>query len=122
MAYTKRLDTDLLRAALVGYQHQHSLLGERIAEITRELGGKTAQTADTGTGRPKRVMSAATRRRMAASQQKRWAEKKGTAAGSPVKQAGTKKRKMSAEGRERIAEATRKRWEEYRAEKAAAQR
>jgi len=120
MAYTKRLDTDLLRAALVGYQHQHTLLGERIAEITRELSGRSGQDDDRGIGKPKRVMSAATRRRMAESQQKRWAEKKGSGESSE-KPAGTKKRKMSAEGRERIAEATRKRWEAYRAEKAGAQ-
>ncbi len=60
------------------------------------------------------MVSEATKRRMAASQQKRWAGlKKQSGRPSAVK------RKMSAEGRARIAEATRKRWAEYRAQKAA---
>ncbi len=119
MAYTKRSDADLLQAALFGYQHQHALLGERIAEITRELGGRAEPADAAGGGQPKGVRSTETRSRMAAAQRKRWAERKATTE-TPAKKAGTKaKRKMSAEGRERIAEATRKRWEAFRAAKAA---
>jgi len=111
MAYTKRSDAELLQAALAGYQHQYEVLGQRIAEITRQLGGRTARL-DVAGDRPKRVMSEETRRRMAAAQQRRWAGVKGSGGAK-------KKRNMSAEGRERIAEATRKRWAEYRAQKAA---
>jgi hypothetical protein len=108
MAYRKRLDADLLEAALAGYQHQYAVLGERIAEITRELGGKAGRSELGAAGAPaKRVVSADTRRRMAEAQQRRWSKRSG------------KKRNMSSEGRERIAEATRKRWEAYRAQKAA---
>lgn len=115
MAYTKRDNTELLRAALVGYQHQHAILGERIAEITQELGGMRPGEADGA--EPKGVRSAETRSRMAAAQRKRWAKKRGTA-GTLEKAPGKQKRQMSAEGRKNIAEATRKRWEAYRAQKA----
>ena len=119
MAYTKHPDAELLRAALVGYQHQHAVLGERIAEVTRELGGRAGRPDAAEVAKPKRTMSAAARRRIGAAQRKRWAEAK-KATGAPAKKAHAKgRRKMSAEGRERIAEATRKRWEAYRAEKAA---
>lgn len=116
------LDTELLRAALVGYQHQVSVLTDRIAEIKQQLGSQSSDgavkpVADTS----KRQVSAAGRRRMADAQKRRWAafhDKNGT----PAKKASGKgqgKRKMSAAGRERIAAATRKRWAAYRAQKAA---
>lgn len=111
MAYRTRPDAELLEAALAGYQHQYAVLGDRIAEITRELGGKPGRSELGAAMAPaKRVVSEDTRRRMAEAQQKRWAKKSG------------RKRNMSAEGRERIAEATRKRWEAYRAQKAAGAR
>ncbi len=116
MAYTKRSDAELLQAALAGYQHQYDVLGQRIAEISRQLGGRPARLDMAGGDKPKRVMSPETRRRMAAAQQRRWAGVKGTGPSGAGKK---KKRNMSAEGRERIAEATRKRWAEYRAQKAA---
>ena len=120
MAYKGLPDAELLRAALVGYQHQAALLAERIAGIARELGGRGVRHDATVTAKSRRGMSPATRSRMAAAQRKRWAETR-KATGTPTKNARTKaKRKMSAAGRERIAEATRKRWEAYRAEKAAA--
>ena len=120
MGYTKRSDAELLQAALFGYQHQYTILGERMAEITRELGGRGGHPEAAASGeKPKRTMSASARRRIAAAQRKRWAAVKGTTGASAKKAAGKKNRNMSAEGRERIAEATRKRWEAYRAAKAA---
>ena len=122
MAYTKRPDAELLQAALVGYQHQHAMLGERIAEITRELGGRAGRPDAASATQPKGVRSAETRSRMAAAQRRRWAEAK-AATGTPAKKAaGKKKRNMSAAGREAIAEATRKRWEAYRAAKRRAEK
>jgi hypothetical protein len=92
MTYTRRSDPELLRAALVGYRHQYEVLGERIAEIKRELGGRPVSG---GGADQKRVFSSEIRRRMAlGGNEGIWnASQK-------------KKRKMSAEGRERIAEAT----------------
>jgi hypothetical protein len=120
MAYTRHPDAELLQAALAGYQHQDTILAERIAEFTRELGGKPRRPDAAGTtAKPKRTMSASARSRIAAAQRKRWAEFH-KASGTPAKKAGRQaKRKMSAAGRERIAEATRKRWAAYRAQKAA---
>jgi hypothetical protein len=109
-----------LQAALIGYEHQRAILTERIAAITRELGGRVGNHDAADTVKPKRVISAAGRNRIAGAQQKRWPQAK-QAAGTPAKNERTKaKRKMSAAGRDGIAKATRKRWAAYRAEKAAA--
>jgi hypothetical protein len=76
----------------------------------------------TGTNQPKRI-SAASRRKMAAAQKRRWeAVRKGakpasevakTTASAPVKRTRT----ISAAGRKRIAAATRLRWAKFRAAK-----
>lgn len=119
MAYIKVLDAELLQAALGGYERQRAVIEERIAEIRRELGGGAGRQGAVGSPKPKRVVSAAVRRRMAASQRKRWAQAKKDAGGpDPKTQRPKTRRKMSAEARERIAEATRKRWAAYRAAKA----
>ncbi len=116
MAYTKPANAELLAAALAGYQHQYEVLGERIAEVRRLLGGRGVVLATgTATAIGKRQRSPETRERMAAAQRLRWAGAKKSAAGRKT----GKKRNMSAEGKARIAEATRKRWEAYRAQKAA---
>jgi len=123
MAYTKDSDAELLQAALYGYEHERALLEEHIAEIRRELGDRAGRSDGDGTTKPKRLMSAAARRRISAAQRKRWAEAKKTAGAAPVKMTGAKtKRKMNAAERKRIAEATRKRWKAYRARKTAAAR
>jgi hypothetical protein len=119
MAYGKRIDPEILRAALTGYERERAEIAQKIADITRQLGGKAGPAKVKG-GR-KTGMSAEGRLRIAAAQRKRWAAQK-KAAGAQGKKAAAKKsgkRKMSAEGRRRIAEATRKRWEAFRAKKAA---
>jgi hypothetical protein len=73
------------------------------------------------TNQPKRIISAASRRKMALAQRARWARAgKGsqpvavkTTASAPVKHT----RKISAAGRKRIAAATRARWAKFRAAK-----
>jgi hypothetical protein len=73
-------DNALLEAALIGYQHQADQLAEKIADIRRQLGGKspsaTPKAAGTAAAAPgkKRSMSSAARKRIAAAQKKRWAE------------------------------------------------
>ena len=69
-------DHALLEAALIGYQHQADQLAEKIAEIRRQLGGKTQSAAPKAAAAPvkKRSMSTAARKRIAAAQKKRWAE------------------------------------------------
>jgi len=110
MAYQKRIDVELLQAALAGYQHQYQALSERMDGIRQQLEGRGRGASDHGTTTQTR--SAETREGMAAAQRRRWAKQgSGTA---------KRKRNMSAEGKARIAEATRKRWEAYRAAKAKA--
>jgi hypothetical protein len=94
-------------------QHRYAVLGDRIAEISRELGGGGGRPDAAAIAKPKRTMSADTRCRIGAAQRKRRAEAKAATGTS------AKKRNLSAAGREAIAEATRKRWAAYRAEKAA---
>jgi hypothetical protein len=69
-------DHTLLEAALIGYQHQASQIAEKIADIRRQLGGKSPSAAPKAAATPgkKRSMSAAARKRIAAAQKKRWAE------------------------------------------------
>ena len=77
-------DHALLEAALIGYQHQAAQLAEKIADIRRQLGGKSG-SAGSAAASPKkrRPMSAAARKRIAAAQKKRWAEhRKKLAAGN----------------------------------------
>jgi hypothetical protein len=68
-------DHALLEAALIGYQHQAAQLAEKIADIRRQLGGKSP-SAGSAAASPKkrRPMSAAARKRIAAAQKKRWEE------------------------------------------------
>ncbi len=116
MAYTKTANAELLAAALLGYRHQYEVLGERIAELRRLLGGRgVAPSTGSTTATDRRQRSPETRERMAAAQRLRWAGAKKSPGGRKT----GKKRNMSAEGKARIAEATRKRWEAYRAQKAA---
>jgi hypothetical protein len=71
------------------------------------------------TNQPKRIISAASRRKMAQAQRARWAKARNgskptaTTAGAPLK--GT--RKISAAGKKRIAAAARARWVKFRAAK-----
>jgi hypothetical protein len=113
------IDSSILEAALIGYQHERDQIDAKIAEIRRQIGGQTPQaSAPEGESPRKRVVGAAGRKRMAAAQRKRWAEfKKAKEAPAPAK-----KRRLSAAGRKRIIEATKKRWAEVRARKAAAEK
>jgi hypothetical protein len=67
-------DHALLEAALFGYQHQREQIEAKIAELRRELGGKSPAAEKTAAPAKKREMSAAARKRIAAAQKKRWAE------------------------------------------------
>jgi hypothetical protein len=72
-----------LQMALVGYQIERQKIEDKIKAIEAQLRGRKApQAADAGKSadRPKRVLSAAARRRIAAAQKKRWAEHRKNAA------------------------------------------
>ena len=108
------LDATVLQAALQGLEQQRTEIEKKIATVRTLIGGpKPKASAAPVEARPKRTRSAATRRRMAAAQRKRWAALK-----AAKKESAPKKRRLSAEGRRNIIEATRKRWAEIRARKA----
>jgi hypothetical protein len=71
-------DLATLEMALVGYQLERQKIDEKIREIERQLKGRRSSSSAFGetmkAARPKRVLSAAARRRIAAAQRKRWAE------------------------------------------------
>jgi hypothetical protein len=127
MAYRRRSesshDPELLNAALVGYEHERAVIVEKIAEIQRQLGNRAAAPSTNG-AKPRRQMSPATRRRIAAAQQRRWAafhkaQEPAKKTVTAQKGAAQTTRRMSAAARKRISEATKKRWAAYRAKKAA---
>ena len=70
-------DNSILEAALVGLQHQHSELIQKIAEIHRRLGIRAPRTSSTSTSpvaAPRKGhMSAAARKRIGEATRKRWA-------------------------------------------------
>jgi hypothetical protein len=121
MARNLKIDSSILGAALIGYEHQRDEIDAEIAEIRRQIGGQAPgglASAGPIEAPTKRAVGAAARKRMAAAQRRRWAEsKKAKEAPAPVK-----KRRLSAAGRKRIIEATKKRWADVRAKKAAAEK
>jgi len=92
-------DSSTLQAALVGYQHQLTTIVQKIAEIRRGLGGRATSLAATGVS-PKRVLSAAARKRIAAAQRARWAKFHAEKSAVPKQKA---KRKLSAERKAALA-------------------
>jgi hypothetical protein len=83
----KKLDADLLSAALEGLELQKKRLEEQIAEVRSLMGGggggrrapraaaaKKEAAAAAAPKRKRRQLSAAARKRIAAAQKKRWAE------------------------------------------------
>ena len=71
-------DTQLLQMALLGYEAERQKIENRIAELQRQLNGRTVRVAAPLSAAPatytRRRMSASARRRIAAAQKKRWAE------------------------------------------------
>jgi hypothetical protein len=118
MARDSGIDTDLLNAALVGYQVQRDRLAAMIADIQDQLGhrGRSLKSETSGSEEParhRRGMSDAGKARIAAAQRKRWAKVK-AAKGESEKP----KRRLSAAGRARIIAATKARWDAFRQAKA----
>jgi hypothetical protein len=115
------VDADLLSAALLGYQQRVQEIHARMADLRQRLGLSPALAA--ATAAPKRIVSLAARKRMAAAQRSRWAvarsaEVAGVATPVPAK-AHKQKRQLSPEGRARIIAATKRRWAAVRKAKAA---
>lgn len=110
-----KFDTDDLRAALIGYQHEYDHLTGKIAEIRAQIRGRSNAATNAPVERTRRGMSAAARKRIAAGQKERWAKyhaEHGAPKRKSAKSSGKRKRKrkLSAEGRANIIAALKKRW------------
>ena len=111
-----KLTTEILTAALAGFEEQKNRINVQISEVRQMLKGSPADGATPEAPRPRRKMSAAARKRIAAAQRKRWAEARqksgetSKATSAPAK----KKRHLSAAGRRAIAKATKRRWAAFR--------
>jgi hypothetical protein len=110
-----KLTNTIIEAAIYGFEAQKRALDTQIAELRAMLSGAPAEAATVPpTGHPRRKLSVAARKKMAAGQRKRWALTKGEATPEAPAEPKTK-RKLSAAGRAAIAAATKKRWAAHRA-------
>jgi len=104
-----KLTSEIVAAAIIGFEVERDRIQVRIAEIRQLLGSPAGATAPSETAKPRKKRSAAVRRRMKIAQQLRW--KKIREGGEPAQAETAKpKRTMSASARKRIAAAQRKRW------------
>jgi hypothetical protein len=111
-----KLNSEMLSAALEGYEAQKIRIDAKIAKIKQHLNGNRAEAAaPTETGKPRKKRSAAVRRKMRLAQQLRW--KKIKEAAGPKVAAKPKKRKLSAAGKAAIVAALKKRWAAVKAAK-----
>jgi hypothetical protein len=99
-------------------QKQAQAAAESLGKAISAIQGLNARSAGNTTNgkRPKRAMSAAARRRIAAAQRARWAKfrKPSSAANARTSKPGS--HRISAAGRKRIAAAARARWARVRAQ------
>ena len=112
---TKFTET-MIAAAIAGFEEQKRQIDAEIAAL-RAMGRESGPaTSEPESGKPpRRKMSAASRKKMALAQQKRWAAKKKATSEPEATVAAKPKRKLSAAGKKRIIEASKKYWAEKRA-------
>jgi len=104
-----KLTSEIVAAAITGFEVERDRIQVRIAEIRQLLGSPAGATAPSETAKPRKKRSAAVRRRMKLAQQLRW--KKIREAAEPAQAETAKpKRTMSASARKRIAAAQKRRW------------
>ena len=104
-----KLTSEIVAAAITGFEVERDRIQVRITEIRQLLGSPAGATAPSETAKPRKKRSAAVRRRMKLAQQLRW--KKIREAAEPAQAETAKpKRTMSASARKRIAAAQKRRW------------
>src|SRR5258707_3406400 len=109
----QKLNTEILTAAIDGFEAQKTRIDAQIAELRALLEGRGAVPVTTAQPlTPKRrKMSAAARKRIGDAQRKRWALSKSQSEPSLKSVTPeTPKKKLSAAGRRAIIAATKKRW------------
>jgi hypothetical protein len=117
------LTNETITAAILGFEEQKRHIDSRISELKAMLSGVPAASAATPEAGPRkrRKFSAATRRKMKESQQRRWAKIRGeskASAPAAIPEPQKPKRRISPEGMKRIIAATKKRWRLAKAAKA----
>src|ERR1700680_4186372 len=112
-----KLTSEILTAALAGFEERKTRIDAKISELRQMLSGPSTDGATPEPSKPRRKISAAARRRIAAAQRKRWAASRNQSGRSSeaVPAPARKKRKLSAAGKRRIIEATKRRWAAFRA-------
>jgi hypothetical protein len=108
-----KLTNEILDAAILGFEEQKRRLDAQLAEL-RAMRDGANQTAP-ASARPRRKMSAAGRKAIAAAQRQRWAALKGE--GAAPKAPKKAKRKLSPAGRAALVAALKKRWAAKKAAK-----
>jgi hypothetical protein len=104
----QKLTAEIIHAAIEGFESQKRRIDAQVDELRQLLkGDRTAPTVGGESAQPRRKMSAAARKRIAAAQKARWAKAKADT-GAPKQ--SKPKRKLSAAGRKAISEAAKKRW------------
>jgi len=94
----QKLSPQIISAAIVGFEHQKTLIDAQIAELRAMLSndGTASNAATIGApARKRRKLSAAARRKMALAQKARWAKLRGESKPAPAP-APKPKRKLSA--------------------------
>src|ERR1039457_4477127 len=120
-----KLTTEIITAAILGFEEQKRHIDTKIAELRAMLSGSPAESAARPEGTPrKHKISAAARRRMAIAQRKRWAKIRGESEppAPATPEAPKPKRRISEEGMKRIIAATKKRWRLQKAKSATAKK
>jgi hypothetical protein len=119
---TTKFTSEIISAAIEGYETQKRRIDAQIAELRGRLSGDAAGSTAAPKPAQKRRISAAARHRMAVAQRARWAKiKAGSAPAAASQSAAKKKARISAAGLRRIIAANKKRWALKRAEAAKAE-
>ena len=99
-AHTQIRDRDLLEAALIGYEHMRMAVEQRITQLRVMLNGNGRQTGAVPASEPtvrrkRRRSSAATRKRMAEAQRKRWSKIRAQQSAKTAARPTKRRRKLS---------------------------
>src|SRR3954449_12783310 len=95
-----KLTNDIIDAAIEGFEAQKRRIDEQISELRAMRSSSPAPSASASTKQPRRKMSAAGRKAIAAGQRKRWAASKvEPQTRAPKAQSAKRKRTLSAEGK-----------------------
>jgi hypothetical protein len=111
-------NTEIIQAAIEGFEARKHRLDQQIAELRGMLSGTSSDSVSASPSNGRRTMSAASRKGIADALRRRWAAKRAGATQTAMPVAPKKaRRRLSPEGRRRIIEATKKRWAAAKARK-----